>query len=57
MRYLEYSGGEEEGVKWQLDSMSDVTVKCYQNSILEKYGLPSKGCLKQKPIYLNAVDI
>jgi len=57
MRYLEYRGGKEERVKWQLASMSDMTVKCYQNSILEKYGLHSKGCLKQKPIYLNTEDI
>lgn len=48
--------GAEE-VKWQPTSMSDMTVKCYQNSITEKYGLLSKGCLKQRPICLNTEDI
>lgn len=57
MRYLEHRVGEGEGVKWQLSSMSHMTVKCYQDSIPEKYGLHSKGCLKQKPIYLNTEDI
>lgn len=57
MRYLEYRGGEEVEVKWQRASMSDMPVKRYRNSVLEKYGLCSKGCLKQKPIYLNTDDI